>query len=73
MLLLSNIGIVTIIITVLWLFLTVPWVGLQCVFVVFPDYTHLLLDSKIKGFPSTLKTGQVKLDYVNSLLLKVQF
>ena len=28
-------------ITVLWLFLTVPWVGLQCVIVVFPDHTHL--------------------------------
>ena len=28
-------------ITVLWLFLTVPCVGLQCVIVVFPDHTHL--------------------------------
>ena len=28
----------------LWLFLTVPWVGLQCVIVVFPDHTRLLLD-----------------------------
>ena len=27
---------------VLWLFLTVPWAGLQCVIVVFPDHTHLL-------------------------------
>ena len=27
---------------VLWLFLTVPWVGLQCVIVVFPDHTHFL-------------------------------
>ena len=26
---------------VLWLFLTVLWVGLQCVIVVFPDQTHL--------------------------------
>ena len=25
------------------LFLTVPWDGLQCVLVVFPDHTHLLL------------------------------
>ena len=24
------------------LFLTMPWVGLQCVIVVFPDHTHLL-------------------------------
>ena len=27
---------------VMWLFLTVPKVGLQCVIVVFPDHTHLL-------------------------------
>ena len=27
----------------LWLFLTVQWVGLRCVFVVFPDQTHLLI------------------------------
>ena len=26
----------------MWIFLTVPWVGLQCVIVVFPDHTHLL-------------------------------
>ena len=42
LLLLSYRCIVTI--NVLWLFLTVPWVGLQCVIVVFPDHTHLLLD-----------------------------
>ena len=29
---------------VLWLFLTMPWVGLHCVIVVFPDHTHLLFD-----------------------------
>ena len=29
-------------INVLCLFLTVPWVGLQCVILVFPDHTHLL-------------------------------
>ena len=28
-------------VNVLRLFLTVPWVGLQCVIVVFPDHTHL--------------------------------
>ena len=27
----------------LWLFLTVPWLGMQYVIVVFPDHTHLLL------------------------------
>ena len=29
-------------INTLWLFLTVSWVSLQCVIVVFPDHTHLL-------------------------------
>ena len=29
-------------VNVLLLFLTVPWVGMQCVIVVFPDHTHLL-------------------------------
>ena len=32
-------GFVTV--SVLWLFLTVPWLDLQCVIVVFPDHTHL--------------------------------
>ena len=39
LLLLSNGCLVTI--NVLWL-LTVPWVGMYCVIVVFPDHTHLL-------------------------------
>ena len=29
-------------VNVLWLFLTVLWVSLQCVIVAFPDHTHLL-------------------------------
>ena len=29
------------IVIVIWFFLTVPWFGLQCVIVVFPDQTHL--------------------------------
>ena len=28
-------------VNVLWLFLAVPWVGLQCVIVVFPYHTQL--------------------------------
>ena len=40
LLLLSYICIVTI--NVMWLFLAVPWVGLQYVVVVVPDHTHLL-------------------------------
>ena len=43
----SNICIVTI--SVLWLFFTVPWVGLQCVIVVFPGHTHLLFN-RLGGF-----------------------
>ena len=42
LLLLSYRCIVTI--NVLWLFLTVPWVGLQYVILVFPDHTHLLFN-----------------------------
>ena len=42
LLLLSYRCIVTL--NVLWLFLTVPWVGLQYVIVVLPDHTHLLFD-----------------------------
>ena len=30
-------------INVLWLFLAVPWVGLQCEIVVFPDHTYRLI------------------------------
>ena len=33
-----------VIVNVLWLFLTVSWVGPQCVNVVFPDHTDLLLE-----------------------------
>ena len=31
---------------VLWLFLTVLWIGLQCVIVVFPDHAHLHFNLK---------------------------
>ena len=40
LLLLSYRCVVTI--NVMWLFLTVPWVGMQCVIVVFLNKTHLL-------------------------------
>ena len=40
LLLLSYECLVTVGYYVLWLFLTVPWVGLQCVIVVFPDHTY---------------------------------
>ena len=32
-------------VNVLLLFLTVPWVGLRCVIVVFPDHNHLLYNT----------------------------
>ena len=31
----------------MWLFLGVPWVGLQCVIVLFPDHNHLILVAMI--------------------------
>ena len=31
----------------LWLFLTVSWVGLQCIIVIFPDITHLFFACQI--------------------------
>ena len=38
---------------VLWLFFAVPWVGLRCVIVVFPDRTHFLFneDFEKRGMP----------------------
>ena len=47
LLLLSYRCIVTI--NVLRLFLTVPWVGLQCLIVVCPLHTHLLFNNKQNG------------------------
>ena len=39
------------IVYVLWLFLTVPWNGLQCVIVVFPGLTHLRIEMQIFSLP----------------------
>ena len=50
LLLLSNRCIVTI--KVLWLFLTVPWVGIQCVIVLFSDHTCADPESFAKGGPT---------------------
>ena len=38
-------------VNVLWLYFTAPWVGLQCVIVVFPDHTHFLLRNLNVGNP----------------------
>ena len=62
-------------INVLWLFLTVPRVGLQCVTGVFPDHTHLLFGNYsclfffqnqlfrkiISGIPSVCQTVWIKI------------
>ena len=37
-------------VNVLRLFLTVPWVDLQCVIVEFPDHTHLHLNRECSRF-----------------------
>ena len=76
LLLLSNRCIVTI--NALWLFLRVPWAGLQCVSVVFPDHTHLLfteyLNNYIKGNLLKLKESfflvcqGTKYDFKQSIL-----
>ena len=45
-------------INVLWLFLTVLWVGLHYVIVVFPDHTHLFLEARMCS--RTLQRMQVR-------------
>ena len=61
--LLSYICIVTI--NVLWLFLTVPWVGMRCVIVVFPSNTNLPFATIIKlGLVLKLLSAIVKLRHI---------
>ena len=38
---------------VLWLFLTVSCVGLQCVILLFPDHTHLLFALEVQQVKKT--------------------
>ena len=57
-------------INVLWLFLTVPWVGQQYVIVVFPDHIHLLFMHR--GFatiPTFHDIVSVILDLVSALAI----
>ena len=44
-------------INILWLFLTVPWFGLQCVTVVFPDHTHFFVPYAVYGSYSVISYG----------------
>ena len=63
-------------VNVLWLFLTVPWVGLQFVIVVFPDRTYLLFDHRFNlvlpvirlylSFPLWCHGSGVVLDCIDS-------
>ena len=39
----------------MWLFLNVPWVGLHCMIVVFPDHTHFLGEHHVTYVPSKFK------------------
>ena len=54
---------------VLLLFLTVPWVGLTCVIVVFPDHTHLpLLKRGFTRYSSTMKLMRICRDTITTLV-----
>ena len=55
-LLLSSLCLVTV--SVLWLILTVPLVGLQCVIVLFPDYTHTLCSHALFGKSNQILSSQ---------------
>ena len=54
-------------VSVLWLFLAVSWVGLQCVNVVIPDHTHLLFNSIFSG--TLLFIYYLLIDLLNHLLI----
>ena len=56
-------------VNVLWLFLTVVWIGLKCVIIVNPDHTHLLLESMIDStWPIMLICCNDKLEVSTFLL-----
>ena len=48
---------------VLWFFLAMPWVGLRCVIVVYPDRTHLLF----------LRESGSELSFLNVNILETYF
>ena len=51
-------------INVLWIFPTVPWVGLQCAIVVFPDHTHLLLKNMERGYSTSRTYEHIFVEFV---------
>ena len=62
-----------VVVNILWLFLTVLWVGLQCVIVVFPDHTHLLfvVNYKRKYVHEVLVNRLVKLAQEKSVIRSI--
>ena len=54
-------------VSVLWLFLTMLWVGLHCVIVVFPDHTHLLFFYNGTIIVSSLEPRSLNLPTVEPL------
>ena len=54
-----------------WLFLTVPWVGLQCLVVVFLDHIHFFIGKKVslEYAPVLYDTKIGNLMYVEDLVL----
>ena len=59
-------------VSVLWLFLVVPCVILQCVIVVFPDHTYLLLEMcKRRVFCSTNERKTSEMNEANREQLHV--
>ena len=60
-------------VNVLWPFLAVPWVGLKCVIVVFPDHTHLLFhsvynNSLLSEVQKSLSTSKKESEYDQEIL-----
>ena len=51
-------------INVLWLFITVPWVCLQCVIVVFPDHIHLVFCTSLSLYTWFVIFATVWMNYV---------
>ena len=51
-------------VSVFWLFLTVLWVGLLCVIMVFPDYAHLPFFRGI-SFYKPIKGHLMKANFVS--------
>ena len=69
LLLLSYRCIVTI--NALWLFLMVPWVGLWCIIVVFPDHTHIFVNFQYHNFVVDAFSMQLFLQFCTDLFQRL--